>query len=77
MPTIIPFRGFCYNPEYIKDISEVLTPPYDIISPQEQDKFYSTNEFNIIRLSLGKDEPEDNDINNKYGRAAGYLREYL
>ena len=32
--------------------AEVITPPYDIISEQDQCNFYKQNPYNIIRLIL-------------------------
>ena len=39
MAQISPFRGICYNPEHISDLADVLTPPYDVISPAQQEQF--------------------------------------
>jgi uncharacterized protein (DUF1015 family) len=71
MAEISPFRGICYNPEKIDDLSDVLTPPYDVISPQEQEQFYNRHPKNVIRLILGKINDDDTPDNNRYTRAAG------
>ena len=76
MATIIPFKGILYNPENIKDLSKVVAPPYDVISPQEQEKLYNSESHNIIRILFGKDFPEDNDKENKYSRAAKSLKDW-
>jgi len=73
MITVLPFKGIRYNTEKIKDISKVITPPYDIISEEERDRYYDLHPNNIIRLILGKDFPDDNQSVNKYTRAAGYF----
>lgn len=73
MAVLAPFRGIFYNQEIIKDIALVITPPYDVISKEEQGKYYQRHPHNIIRLVLGKDLPEDNDRRNKYIRAANHL----
>jgi len=77
MAEIFPFKGVLYNPEMCKDLRLVVTPPYDIISPEEQEKFYNRDEHNMIRLDLGKDYPGDNDSNNRYTRAAEYLSKWM
>lgn len=77
MAQVIPFKGLRYNTSKISDLSKVMTPPYDVISPAEQDRFYQMSEYNIIRLELGKEEPGDDEYNNKYTRAARYLKEWL
>ena len=50
MAQIIPFKGLRYNKEKIGDLAKVMTPPYDIISPDEQEQYYNMNDYNIIRL---------------------------
>ncbi len=70
MATILPFKGLRYNPEKIKDISKVITPPYDVISEEERDGYYELHPNNIIRLILGKNFPGDDQSNNKYTRSA-------
>ncbi len=77
MADILPFRGIRYNPEKIKDLSRVVTPPYDIISPDEQERFHNRDEYNIIRLDLGKEFTDDTGHNNRYTRAADYLSKWL
>src|SRR5688572_20148142 len=76
MPEIKPFHGWRYNPSKNPDLSKVFAPPYDIISPHQQKKLYEDNEFNVIRLELGRDEAGDGAQNNKYTRAAGYLKNW-
>jgi uncharacterized protein (DUF1015 family) len=73
MATIAPFRGILYNPQVINDLSQVVTPPYDVISPQEQDGYYSLHPYNIIRLDFGKNFPSDTGEDNRYTRAAHIL----
>ena len=70
MATILPFKGLRYNPEKTKDISKVITPPYDVISEKERDDYYQLHPDNIIRLILSKDLPGDDQSNNKYTRSA-------
>ncbi|HHT9129545.1 MAG TPA: DUF1015 domain-containing protein [Candidatus Brocadiaceae bacterium] len=76
MAIIKPFRGLRYNQDIIKDISSVVTPPYDVISPQEQEKYYQIHLNNIIRLDFGKDFPGDTEQTNKYTRAAEFLNSW-
>ena len=74
MAILAPFRGILYNQEKMEDISLVVTPPYDVISKEEQGKYYQRHPNNIIRLDLGKDLPGDNDTTDKYTRSADYLK---
>jgi uncharacterized protein (DUF1015 family) len=73
MATILPFKGLRYNPEKIKDISQVITPPYDVISEKERDGYYEVHPSNVIRLILGKEYPGDDQSKNKYTRSAEFF----
>jgi uncharacterized protein (DUF1015 family) len=73
MATILPFKGLRYNSEKIKDISKVITPPYDVISEKERDDYYQLHPDNIIRLILSKELPGDDQSSNKYTRSAEFF----
>lgn len=77
MVKVFPFQGILYNKEKLKKFDALLTPPYDVISPEEQDRFYDLHDFNYIRLILGKDFPGDGEYNNKYVRAGAFLDGWL
>jgi uncharacterized protein (DUF1015 family) len=72
-----PFRGLRYNIERTGDISSLISPPYDIISPEEQQFYYRQSPYNVIRLELGEEQPFDSPENNKYTRAADTLKKWL
>ena len=77
MAEILPFKALRYNIDLVGDVSNVITPPYDIISSQEQDEYYSLNLYNSIRLELPKELPGDNNHYNKYTRAGETLNNWL
>ena len=70
MAFILPFRGVGYNPQKIGDLGKVVAPPYDVISPQEQDALYLRHPQNVVRLILNKETPQDNPQDNRYTRSA-------
>ncbi len=76
MPQILPFKGLHFNPEKIKDISKVVSPPYDIISAQMQEELYKASPCNIVRIILDKILSEDNENNNRYTRAAQFFSQW-
>jgi uncharacterized protein (DUF1015 family) len=51
-------------------LAALVTPPYDVISPEAQARYYARDPHNVIRLELGHDEPGDDALDNKYTRAA-------
>lgn len=77
MAEILPFKGVLYNPDKIKDLRRVVTPPYDIISPEEQERFHNRDEYNMIRLDLGREFLDDTEQNNRYTRAADYFSKWM
>lgn len=77
MCDVRPFRGLRYNLQRITDTSSVITPPYDVISPEERTQFHHKSPFNIIRLEYGEEYPDDSPDNNKYTRAAATLGDWL
>jgi uncharacterized protein (DUF1015 family) len=74
---LFPFEGITYNQKKLKKLDRVFTPPYDVISPEQQDKFYADHDFNYIRLILGKEFTGDGEYNNRYVRAAAFLDGWL
>jgi uncharacterized protein (DUF1015 family) len=57
MVRIAPFRGVFYNQTKIRDLARVVTPPYDVISPEEQEKLYRKSPYNFVRLDFNP-EPD-------------------
>src|SRR3972149_2298508 len=77
MPDMLPFKGILYNPDKMKDLRRVVTPPYDIITPEQQEMYYKRDEYSMIRLDLNKELPDDTENNNRYTRSAGYFSKWL
>jgi len=57
MAKIAPFKGILYNRKKVSDPSKVIAPPYDVISPEEQEKLLRRSPYNVVRLILSR-EPE-------------------
>ncbi|MBI2902740.1 MAG: DUF1015 domain-containing protein [Candidatus Methylomirabilis oxyfera] len=76
MAVIAPFRGLRYNPELVKDLSLVVAPPYDVISPESQQAFHALHRQNVIRLILGEVCEGDDTERNRYRRAGDYFRRW-
>jgi len=74
---VSPFPGIRYNQDKGSDLSAVICPPYDIISPEEQKVYYQKSEYNAIRLEHGMMLPEDTETNNKHTRARDTFNQWL
>jgi uncharacterized protein (DUF1015 family) len=57
MAQIAPFRAVFYNQKRIRDLARVVAPPYDVVSPEEQERLYKRSPYNFIRLDLNQ-EPD-------------------
>lgn len=75
MANIFPFRALRYDPARVS-IADVVTQPYDKISPKMQERYYSSSPHNLVRVILGKSEPGDNGQHNVYTRAASNLKKW-
>lgn len=76
MAEIRAFRAHRYDLARVGMLGEVVAPPYDVIDPKMQQELYDKSPYNVIRLILNKEEPTDNDSNNRYTRSAKCLREW-
>ncbi len=75
MANILPFRALRYDPQRVAP-SDVVTQPYDKISPAMQDRYYAASPHNLVRLILGRRQGTDNTADNVYSRAAGFYRDW-
>jgi len=89
MADVRPFHGIRYNTGMIGDLSSVITPPYDVITPEQQASYYRKSPHNIIRLEFGQEFSGDIPglelpptrgrglKHDKYTRAASTLNDWL
>ncbi len=77
MAVVAPFKALRYAQDRISSMNKVVTPPYDVISPQQQEAFYQADPYNIIRIELNKHSAEETVQDNCYTRAAGHLRQWM
>ena len=70
MACIYPFRAWRYNPSAVR-LDDVVTQPYDKISPAMQEAYYQRSPYNLVRIILGLPELFDAERGeNVYTRAA-------
>jgi len=77
MAEVSPFYGIRYNTSMIGDLSSVICPPYDIISPEMGLELLLQSEFNFIKIEHGQQLASDRDDDNKYIRSAAILEQWL
>ena len=70
MASIYPFRAWRYNPSAVR-LEDVVTQPYDKISPAMQEAYYGRSPYNLVRIILGLPELFDAERGESvYTRAA-------
>jgi uncharacterized protein (DUF1015 family) len=70
MADVRAFCGVRYNLDLVADMSKVVSPPYDVISPEFQSELYERSEYGIVRIDFGKEQAGDCESSNKYTRSA-------
>jgi uncharacterized protein (DUF1015 family) len=74
MASIYPFRALRYNPATVR-LDDVVTQPYDKISPAMQQAYYQSSPYNLVRIILGLPELFDAERGESvYSRAARDFR---
>jgi uncharacterized protein (DUF1015 family) len=76
MPQIEAFRALRYDLGHVGSLSDVVAPPYDVIGPDLQEQLYKRHPANCIRLILNREERGDDADNNRYTRAARFLKNW-
>jgi uncharacterized protein (DUF1015 family) len=73
---IFPFQPYRYSAN-AGPIQNLVTQPYDKISPDMQARYRSLSPYNLVRIILGERLPTDSESDNVYTRAAGLLRDWI
>lgn len=76
MARVFPFRPYRYAARAGK-LDDLVTQPYDKITPEMRERYLAANPHNLVRVILGKPEPDDDDRDNVYTRAAAHFNEWL
>ena len=76
MARIYPFQPLRYT-EKAGPLEDLVTQPYDKISPTMQVRYLSLSPYNLVRIILGERKLSDSLVENVYTRAAGYLGEWI
>ncbi len=75
MATIFPFRAWRYASDRVS-LSDVVTQPYDKISPAMQEGYYKASPYNLVRIVLGRHLAADGEQDNVYTRAAASFEDW-
>ena len=60
MAEIRPFHALRYDPSCVP-LQDVVTQPYDKISPAMQSRYLALSPYNLVRVILGERKPDDSE----------------
>ncbi|MBF0594904.1 MAG: DUF1015 domain-containing protein [Candidatus Omnitrophica bacterium] len=77
MSLIKPFQGLVYDLAKIADMTKVVCPPYDVISPEEEVKLQKRSPYNFIHVMLAKADARQAADDVRYDKAGETLRQWI
>lgn len=76
MAEIQAFRAFRFDPQRVA-LQDVVTQPYDKITPEMQERYYAASPYNLISIEKGRIYPGDSPKDSVYTRAARKIGEWM
>lgn len=76
MAEIVPFHGLRYDETKAGPLGDLICPPYDVISDAQRDALLERSAHNFVRIELGRSEPRDDPVDNRYSRAKSTIGEW-
>jgi uncharacterized protein (DUF1015 family) len=73
---ILPFQACRYTEKAGRPV-DLVTQPYDKITPEMQRDYLARSPHNLVRIILGPRRPDDSDTGNVYTRAARHFCDWL
>lgn len=73
MVEIRGFHGFVFDADRTGSLDNVLTPPYDVIGPEERDRLAASGAYNMTHLML----PVGGENVSPYAQAASLLKGWI
>ncbi|MGC2421492.1 MAG: DUF1015 domain-containing protein [Candidatus Acidiferrales bacterium] len=76
MAEVHAFRAYRYDANRVA-LEDVLTQPYDKITPAMQERYYARSPYNLIAVEKGRTLAGDTAESNVYTRAAQKIEEWM
>jgi len=73
---IFPFQPYRYS-SIAGDLQNLVTQPYDKISPAMRRHYLAASPYNLVRVILPEPQPDDSQNDNVYTRAAATMQEWI
>ncbi len=76
MAIVYPFQPYRYS-QKAGDLNDLVTQPYDKITPAMQIRYLELSPYNLVRVILGERFAADNDRDNVYTRSANFFNAWI
>ena len=76
MAIVHPFEPYRYSGK-AGDLNDLVTQPYDKITPAMQARYLELSPYNLVRVILGERFAADNDKDNVYTRSANFFNAWI
>jgi uncharacterized protein (DUF1015 family) len=76
MAKVFPFQPYRYT-EKAGNINDLVTQPYDKITPGMQKHYLMQSRYNLVRVILGERLENDSENENVYTRASKHFRDWI
>lgn len=76
MAELRPFRAIYFDTAKV-EIANVVTQPWDVITPEMQQNYYKADPHSIVRIIRGREMPTDSETENVFTRAGEFFAEWL
>jgi uncharacterized protein (DUF1015 family) len=73
---IFPFQPYLYSGS-AGPLENLVTQPYDKISPAMRSRYLGLSPYNLVRVILGERKPDDSETDNVYTRATRCMEEWI
>jgi uncharacterized protein (DUF1015 family) len=73
---IFPFQPYLYSGS-AGPLGNLVTQPYDKISPAMRSRYLGLSPYNLVRVILGERKPDDSETDNVYTRATRCMEEWI
>ena len=76
MVALKPFRGWRYDLDVVGDPASVLSPPYDLITPEIQQSLRELSPYNVVHLEAGEGLDWNAPAQDQYSGTASLFQEW-
>src|SRR5438876_9043274 len=62
MAVVKPFRAVRYDERRAGPLDSLVAPPYDVLGPEERERYLRKSPYNVVHLTLPDDEADSGRI---------------